>query len=108
MKSRHRDGVWNAARQHHAIAAPADLDCAIGLGLPHATLPRHVSQYPQRRLQVLVKDDPFVVRKSEDFLLHLQGFNSGSFDGLPNEIEDLYYSVPHEGLLLAFRDRAEE
>ncbi|KAL1482665.1 hypothetical protein MTO96_050307 [Rhipicephalus appendiculatus] len=28
----HRDAVWNAARQRLAVAAPAALDCALGLG----------------------------------------------------------------------------
>ncbi|KAH8033739.1 hypothetical protein HPB51_015771 [Rhipicephalus microplus] len=53
-----------------------------------ATWQRHVSHYLQRHLQVLVKDDPFVIRKSEDSLLHQQGLKSGSFNGFRSTLKN--------------------
>lgn len=62
-----------------------------------------VSSYLQKHLSTLVIHDPFVVDKTDRVNSFLKHNNPGFCSGFSVDIEDLYYSLPHKGLLEAVK-----
>ncbi|XP_064482825.1 uncharacterized protein LOC135395309 [Ornithodoros turicata] len=66
-----------------------------------------VSRYLQRHLSEVDLPDPFLVRGSSEVIEGIRAFEKGGVSLMSIDIEDLYYSIPHEPLFRITRDRIE-
>ncbi|XP_065288624.1 uncharacterized protein [Dermacentor albipictus] len=66
----------------------------------------NVSRFLQKHLKTLALDDPFLTKKSTDVALFLESTDNIGF-GFSVDVQDLFYSVPQDQLLLAVRECVE-
>ncbi|XP_077541148.1 uncharacterized protein LOC144153370 [Haemaphysalis longicornis] len=64
---------------------------------------RELSRFLQKHLQMLRVDDPFVVKNSSEVIAYLDN-NSSVGSVFSVDIEDLFFSIPHDELLLCVQD----
>ncbi|KAH7972138.1 hypothetical protein HPB52_007826 [Rhipicephalus sanguineus] len=65
---------------------------------------RNVSAFLQLHLKVLTPVDPFVLRNSDTLVQDLKMGLPGANYALSVDIEDLFYSVPHDELFVSVRE----
>ncbi|XP_064470369.1 uncharacterized protein LOC135385124 [Ornithodoros turicata] len=66
-----------------------------------------VSRFLQQHLSCMDLPDPFMVRSSAEVIDVVKGMENVGVRLMSIDIEDLYYSIPHEPLFRATRDRIE-
>lgn len=71
------------------------------------TWQREISSFLQKCLRNLVIQDPFVVKNSGDVVSFLQGSSSLGY-AVSFDIENLFFSIPHEDLFCAVRSCIDE
>ncbi|XP_042148898.1 uncharacterized protein LOC121837360, partial [Ixodes scapularis] len=66
-----------------------------------------MSRFLQRQLATLRLNDPFLVSNSEKVIDYLENNILSVRYGLSLDVEDLFYSIPHEGMFTALREHIE-
>ncbi|KAH9379261.1 hypothetical protein HPB48_002850 [Haemaphysalis longicornis] len=73
-----------------------------------ATWQAQVGQYLQRHLRLLPLQDPFLVRSSDEVVQLLEDGRWNGVHAFSLDVVDLYYSVPHDELFSALRDKIDD
>ncbi|XP_077519759.1 uncharacterized protein LOC144129451 [Amblyomma americanum] len=67
-----------------------------------------VSDFLRRQLDRIAGGDPYRVRSSTEVVQVLEGGKVSASNGFSIDVEDLFYSVPHDALFAGVRERLEE
>lgn len=67
-----------------------------------------VSGFLQRILASVSHNDPFFIKNSEEVVCYLSDVEQGGYRGFSIDIQDLYYSLPHDALLDSVKECIEQ
>ncbi|KAH7971787.1 hypothetical protein HPB52_002786 [Rhipicephalus sanguineus] len=77
------------------------------IGTERGTWQATVSRYLQRQLTGLAPEDPYKIASSDRLVKLLQGSILGANSGFSIDIEELFYSIPHEDFFKAVHNCTE-
>ncbi|CAN8012071.1 unnamed protein product, partial [Ixodes pacificus] len=81
------------------------VDCPLRVIVSEAgTWQKSVALFLQKRLKLFEIHDPFLANSSDNVISFLKDNQRTSFMACSFDIKDLYYSLPHNGLLTCIRD----
>lgn len=65
----------------------------------HDTWQKAMARFLQKKLELLPVDDPLLIKNSNEVLRFINSHPAKNLKGFSVDITDLYYSLPHKGLL---------